>query len=45
MIWPGYVQYNYIADGLSDSTGKGHVYQAELVGTAESLIASLMKEF
>lgn len=45
MIWPGYVQYNYIADGLSDSTGKGHVYQAELAGTAESLIASLMKEF
>lgn len=45
MIWPGYVQYNYIADGLSDSTGKGHIYQAELVGTAEGLMASLMKEF
>ena len=45
MIWPGYVQYNYIADGLSDSTGKGHVYQAELVGTAEDLMASLMKQF
>jgi len=45
MIWPGYVQYNYIADGLSSDTGRGHVYQAELVGTAEELIASLMKEF
>jgi hypothetical protein len=45
MIWPGYVQYNYISDGLSDETGKGHVYQAELVGTAEELLASLMKEF
>ncbi len=45
MIWPGYVQYNYIADGLSTDTGKGHVYQAELVGTAEELLASLMKEF
>jgi hypothetical protein len=45
MIWPGYVQYNYIADGLSDDTGKGHIYQAELVGTAEELLASLMKEF
>ena len=45
MIWPGYVQYNYIADGLSNDTGKGRVYQAELVGTAEDLLASLMKEF
>ncbi len=45
MIWPGYVQYNYIADGLSNDTGRGHVYQAELVGTAEDLIAKLMKEF
>ena len=45
MIWPGYVQYNYIADGLSDATGKGHVYQAELVGTADELLTSLMKQF
>lgn len=45
MIWPGYVQYNYISDGLSDATGKGHVYQAELVGTADELLASLMKQF
>lgn len=45
MIWPGYVQYNYIADGLSLDTGRGRVYQAELVGTAEELLQSLMKEF
>ena len=45
MIWPGYVQYNYIADGLSNDTGRGRVYQAELVGSAEDLLASLMKEF
>lgn len=45
MIWPGYIQYNYIAEGLSDETDKGHVYQAELVGTAEDLLASLMKQF
>ena len=45
MIWPGYVQYNYIADGLSNDTGRGHVYQAELIGTAEDLLATLMKEF
>ena len=45
MIWPGFVQYNYIVDGLSDQTGKGHVYQAQLVGTADELLAKLMKEF
>ena len=45
MIWPGYVQYNYITDGLSGDTGRGRVYQAELVGTPEDLLASLMKEF
>ncbi|MEY3614657.1 MAG: hypothetical protein RL752_565 [Actinomycetota bacterium] len=45
MIWPGYVQYNHIADGLSDETGKGHVYQAQLVGTADDLLAKLMREF
>jgi hypothetical protein len=39
------VQYNHIADGLSDETGKGHVYQAQLVGTADDLLAKLMKEF
>ncbi len=45
MIWPGYVQYNYIAEGLSGDTGRGRVYQAELVGTPEELLQSIMKEF
>lgn len=32
MIWPGWVQYNYIADGLSDQTGRGVVYEIRKVG-------------
>ncbi len=32
MIWPGWTQYNYIADGLSDQSGRGMVYEIRKVG-------------
>lgn len=32
MIWPGWIQYNHIADGLSDEGGRGVVYEIRRVG-------------
>jgi hypothetical protein len=32
MIWPGWIQYNYIADGLSEQAGRGVVYEIRKVG-------------
>jgi hypothetical protein len=45
MIWPGYVTYNYLTDGLSDETGSGHIYQAQLVGDPKQILGQLMEVF
>lgn len=45
MIWPGWIEYNYIADGLSDQDGNGRVYQAELIGSPEELLNKLANIF
>lgn len=45
MIWPGYVEYNYLTEGLSDVTGTGHIYQAQLVGDPREILSKLMKLF
>lgn len=45
MIWPGYVQYNYLHDGLSDQGGRGHIYQAQLVGDPTEILTKLMNFF
>ncbi len=45
MIWPGYIEYNYLAEGLSDETGTGHIYQAQLVGDPKEILSQLMKLF
>ena len=32
MIWPGWIQYNYLTDGLSEDGGRGVVYEIRKVG-------------
>lgn len=44
MIWPGY-RYNYIAGELSTETGRGKVFQAELVGDPEEILGNLAAYF
>jgi hypothetical protein len=43
--WPGYIEYNYIADGLSADGGRGKVYKAELVGNPTQILANLATLF
>lgn len=43
--WPGYIEYNYIADGLSADGGRGKVYKAELVGDPTQIMANLATLF
>jgi hypothetical protein len=45
MIWPGYVEYNYLAGDLSKETGSGSIYQAKLVGEPEEILRNLMNFF
>jgi hypothetical protein len=45
MIWPGYVEYNYLAGDLSKETGSGSIYQAKLVGEPEEILRNLMDFF
>ena len=40
MIWPGFI-YNYIPGDLDKSTGRGKVYQAELVGDPWTILKDL----
>jgi hypothetical protein len=45
MIWPGYVEYSYLTEDLSDEAGKGHIYQAQLVGDPLEMMAKLQTYF
>ena len=45
MIWPGYVTYNYLTEGLSDEPGSGHIYQAQLIGDPKQILGQLMEVF
>lgn len=45
MIWPGWIQYNYIAEGLSEETGKGHVYQLKISGDPIERLQTLAQFF
>lgn len=45
MIWPGWIQYNYIAEGLSDQGGKGVVYEVRKVGDPMAILRQLADVF
>ncbi len=45
MIWPGWIQYNYIAEGLSESSGRGVVYEVRKVGDPIEILNKLAALF
>ena len=45
MIWPGWIHYNYIAEGLSEEIGRGKVYQLKISGDPVEKLKSLAKYF
>lgn len=45
MIWPGWIQYNYLTDGLSDEGGKGVVYEVRKVGDPIQILQKIADYF
>ncbi len=45
MIWPGWIQYNYLTDGLSDEGGKGLVYEIRKVGDPIQILQKIADYF
>ena len=45
MIWPGWIQYNYLTDGLSDEGGKGVVYEIRKVGDPIQILQKIADHF
>ena len=45
MIWPGWTQYNYLTDGLSDEGGKGVVYEIRKVGDPIQILQKIADYF
>ena len=45
MIWPGWIQYNYIADGLSNQGGRGVVYEVRKVGDPIAILKKIAEVF
>jgi len=45
MIWPGWVEYNYIAGDLSNQPGTGEIFEVRQAGDPEALLASLAEIF
>lgn len=45
MIWPGWIQYNYIAEGLSEEGGRGIVYEVRKVGDPLELLKKIAEVF
>ena len=45
MIWPGWIQYNYLTDGLSDEGGKGVVYEIRKVGDPIQILQKVADYF
>ena len=45
MIWPGWIEYNYIADGLSNEPGRGEVYEVKRVGNPQAILRSVAAVF
>ena len=45
MIWPGWFEYTYVADGLSTQGGRGTVYEVKRVGNPEQILKQVAKVF
>ncbi len=45
MIWPGWIQYNYLTDGLSDEGEKGVVYEIRKVGDPIQILQKIADYF
>jgi hypothetical protein len=45
MMWPGWIQYNYIFDGLSTQGGRGVVYEVRKVGDPIALLMKIAEVF
>ena len=45
MIWPGWIEYNYITDGLSDQAGRGVVYEIRKVGDPLEILQKVADYF
>ena len=45
MIWPGWIQYNYIADGLNNQGGRGVVYEVRKVGDPMAILKKIAEVF
>lgn len=45
MIWPGWVEYNYIAQGLSASGGSGEIYEVRRKGNPTEILRNVAAVF
>ena len=45
MIWPGWVEYNYIAQGLSASGGSGEIYEVRKQGNPNQILRDVAAVF
>lgn len=45
MIWPGWIEYNYITDGLSEKAGRGVVYEIRKVGDPLEILQKVADYF
>lgn len=45
MIWPGWIEYNYITDGLSEQAGRGVVYEIRKVGDPLEILQKVADYF
>ena len=45
MIWPGWIEYNHIADGLSNQGSSGEIFQVRRVGDPIELLNQIAAKF
>ena len=45
MIWPGWIEYTHIADGLDDQPGRGEIFEVRKSGDPQALLATLADIF
>ncbi|MEL0135567.1 MAG: hypothetical protein VW803_05260, partial [Aquiluna sp.] len=45
MIWPGWFEYNYIADGLSQESGTGEIFEVRKTGNPSQILQNVAAVF
>lgn len=45
MIWPGWFEYNYISDGLSNEEGRGEIFEVRRKGNPTQILNNVAKLF